>query len=251
MRSRASRPSASPRRTPTAPAARCRRRSRPGSPRASLAEAVREAKAYVTAAIAASDQLKIGHGHGPVHHFHDWWGQGKKNAMSITRRNLVGAAALTATRRRAECRARADAALAHGHVVAEAAARSRHVGRARRRAHQGAVGRTAGDHGVGRGRGGAGLRGAGRGRRRRRRDGPHRLVLLAGQGAGGGVLHHRAVRADAERARRLGRCRRRAGAVGRALCAVRGEAVHGAAIPASAWAAGFAARSRAARICAA
>ncbi len=43
----------------------------------SLAEAVREAKAYVTAAIKASDQLKIGHGHGPVHHFHHWWGEEK------------------------------------------------------------------------------------------------------------------------------------------------------------------------------
>lgn len=38
-----------------------------------LAEAVRHAKAYVSAAIAASDTLKIGHGHGPVHHFHVWW----------------------------------------------------------------------------------------------------------------------------------------------------------------------------------
>jgi len=42
-----------------------------------LAEAVREAKAYVTAAIKASGQLKIGHGHGPVHHFHHWWSEGK------------------------------------------------------------------------------------------------------------------------------------------------------------------------------
>jgi len=40
-----------------------------------LAEAVREGKAYVTAAIRASDQLSIGHGHGPVHHFHNLWGQ--------------------------------------------------------------------------------------------------------------------------------------------------------------------------------
>lgn len=40
-----------------------------------LAEAVREAKAYITAAIFASDTLKIGHGHGPVHHFHHWWGK--------------------------------------------------------------------------------------------------------------------------------------------------------------------------------
>jgi hydroxymethylpyrimidine/phosphomethylpyrimidine kinase len=39
----------------------------------SLDRAVREAKAYVTAAIAASDKLTIGHGHGPTHHFHKWW----------------------------------------------------------------------------------------------------------------------------------------------------------------------------------
>ena len=38
-----------------------------------LAEAVRDAKAYVTAAIKASDRLSIGAGHGPVHHFHAWW----------------------------------------------------------------------------------------------------------------------------------------------------------------------------------
>lgn len=38
-----------------------------------LAAAVREAKAYVTAAIAAADQLAVGHGHGPLHHFHHWW----------------------------------------------------------------------------------------------------------------------------------------------------------------------------------
>ncbi len=42
-----------------------------------LAEAVREAKAYITAAIRASDRLAIGHGHGPVHHFHHWWEEGK------------------------------------------------------------------------------------------------------------------------------------------------------------------------------
>jgi hydroxymethylpyrimidine/phosphomethylpyrimidine kinase len=38
-----------------------------------LADAVREAKEYVTAAIAAADRLTIGSGHGPVHHFHKWW----------------------------------------------------------------------------------------------------------------------------------------------------------------------------------
>jgi hydroxymethylpyrimidine/phosphomethylpyrimidine kinase len=41
-----------------------------------LAEAVGEAKAYITAAIAASGALKIGHGHGPAHHFHAWWPKG-------------------------------------------------------------------------------------------------------------------------------------------------------------------------------
>lgn len=35
--------------------------------------AVRAAKAYVTEAIRHSDELKIGHGHGPVHHFHAIW----------------------------------------------------------------------------------------------------------------------------------------------------------------------------------
>jgi hydroxymethylpyrimidine/phosphomethylpyrimidine kinase len=38
-----------------------------------LATAVRAAKDYVTAAIAAADRLQIGTGHGPVHHFHAWW----------------------------------------------------------------------------------------------------------------------------------------------------------------------------------
>jgi hydroxymethylpyrimidine/phosphomethylpyrimidine kinase len=38
-----------------------------------LAAAVSDAKAYITAAIAAADQLSIGKGHGPLHHFHAWW----------------------------------------------------------------------------------------------------------------------------------------------------------------------------------
>jgi hydroxymethylpyrimidine/phosphomethylpyrimidine kinase len=38
-----------------------------------LAEAVRAAKAYVTDALIASQRIKIGAGHGPVHHFHAWW----------------------------------------------------------------------------------------------------------------------------------------------------------------------------------
>jgi hydroxymethylpyrimidine/phosphomethylpyrimidine kinase len=35
--------------------------------------AVRAAKAYVTAAIAAADRFTVGHGHGPVHHFHAFY----------------------------------------------------------------------------------------------------------------------------------------------------------------------------------
>jgi hydroxymethylpyrimidine/phosphomethylpyrimidine kinase len=35
--------------------------------------AVRSAKAYVTAAIAAADRFTVGHGHGPVHHFHPYY----------------------------------------------------------------------------------------------------------------------------------------------------------------------------------
>jgi hydroxymethylpyrimidine/phosphomethylpyrimidine kinase len=38
-----------------------------------LVAAVRAAKAYVTAAITAADRLAIGHGHGPLHHFHAHW----------------------------------------------------------------------------------------------------------------------------------------------------------------------------------
>jgi hydroxymethylpyrimidine/phosphomethylpyrimidine kinase len=38
-----------------------------------LDAAVGAAKAYVSAAIAASDRLTSGRGHGPVHHFHEHW----------------------------------------------------------------------------------------------------------------------------------------------------------------------------------
>jgi hydroxymethylpyrimidine/phosphomethylpyrimidine kinase len=38
-----------------------------------LVSAARAAKDYVTAAIAAADRLKIGHGHGPLHHFYEQW----------------------------------------------------------------------------------------------------------------------------------------------------------------------------------
>lgn len=38
-----------------------------------LCEAVAAAKRYVTAAIAAADSVRVGGGHGPVHHFHALW----------------------------------------------------------------------------------------------------------------------------------------------------------------------------------
>jgi hydroxymethylpyrimidine/phosphomethylpyrimidine kinase len=38
-----------------------------------LDDSVGEAKAYVSAAIAAADRLKIGSGRGPLHHFHPWY----------------------------------------------------------------------------------------------------------------------------------------------------------------------------------
>lgn len=38
-----------------------------------LSDAVDAAKRYITAAINASDRLKVGKGHGPVHHFHAVW----------------------------------------------------------------------------------------------------------------------------------------------------------------------------------
>jgi len=36
-------------------------------------DAIRAAKTYLTAAIAASGELSVGSGHGPVHHFHNLW----------------------------------------------------------------------------------------------------------------------------------------------------------------------------------
>ncbi len=38
-----------------------------------LRAAVSAAKDYVTSALAAAHRLKVGAGHGPVHHFHAWW----------------------------------------------------------------------------------------------------------------------------------------------------------------------------------
>jgi hydroxymethylpyrimidine/phosphomethylpyrimidine kinase len=39
----------------------------------SVVDATRTAKDYLVAAIASADMLKVGHGHGPVHHFHKLW----------------------------------------------------------------------------------------------------------------------------------------------------------------------------------
>ncbi len=39
----------------------------------SVVDATKEAKKYLVAAIANADALKVGHGHGPVHHFHKLW----------------------------------------------------------------------------------------------------------------------------------------------------------------------------------
>jgi hydroxymethylpyrimidine/phosphomethylpyrimidine kinase len=38
-----------------------------------LQKAAQQAKAYVSAAIAAADRLGVGSGRGPLHHFHAWW----------------------------------------------------------------------------------------------------------------------------------------------------------------------------------
>lgn len=38
-----------------------------------LADAVGAAKSYLTGALKAADELNVGHGHGPVHHFYDLW----------------------------------------------------------------------------------------------------------------------------------------------------------------------------------
>jgi hydroxymethylpyrimidine/phosphomethylpyrimidine kinase len=38
-----------------------------------LEHAVRHAKAWISAAIAAADRFSVGHGHGPIHHFHKFY----------------------------------------------------------------------------------------------------------------------------------------------------------------------------------
>ena len=50
-------------------------------PRFDMVEAARQAKAYLTDALVASDRLTVGGGHGPVHHFHALWKQ-DRSAMT-------------------------------------------------------------------------------------------------------------------------------------------------------------------------
>lgn len=38
-----------------------------------MPEAVGRAKKYVSQALLAGGRMRVGHGHGPVHHFHAWW----------------------------------------------------------------------------------------------------------------------------------------------------------------------------------
>ncbi|WP_295967089.1 bifunctional hydroxymethylpyrimidine kinase/phosphomethylpyrimidine kinase [uncultured Bartonella sp.] len=45
-------------------------------PTTPLVDSVRFAKRYLTGALAASNKLEVGHGHGPVHHFYELWKDG-------------------------------------------------------------------------------------------------------------------------------------------------------------------------------
>jgi hydroxymethylpyrimidine/phosphomethylpyrimidine kinase len=38
-----------------------------------MPEAVGKAKKFVSKALLAGARMRVGHGHGPVHHFHAWW----------------------------------------------------------------------------------------------------------------------------------------------------------------------------------
>ena len=42
-----------------------------------LEDAIAAAKSYLSGALAASGELHVGSGHGPVHHFHALWKKGK------------------------------------------------------------------------------------------------------------------------------------------------------------------------------
>ncbi|TKW80349.1 MAG: bifunctional hydroxymethylpyrimidine kinase/phosphomethylpyrimidine kinase, partial [Bradyrhizobium icense] len=38
-----------------------------------MERAVRNAKAWISVAIGAADRFTVGHGHGPIHHFHKYY----------------------------------------------------------------------------------------------------------------------------------------------------------------------------------
>lgn len=40
-----------------------------------LVDAVNAAKSYINCALTSGSRFKLGHGHGPVHHFYGWWGK--------------------------------------------------------------------------------------------------------------------------------------------------------------------------------
>ena len=42
-------------------------------PRHSMEESTRQAKSYLTGALRQGNRLEVGKGHGPVHHFHEFW----------------------------------------------------------------------------------------------------------------------------------------------------------------------------------
>ena len=70
----ACRPSASPPTTPTAPAARCRRRSPPALPRASISPPpCTRPRLMSPRPSPPPTNLKVGHGHGPLNHFYAQW----------------------------------------------------------------------------------------------------------------------------------------------------------------------------------
>lgn len=48
-------------------------------------QAARQAKAYLIGAITHAQQLKVGHGHGPVHHFYELWSQSLVQSSDHTR----------------------------------------------------------------------------------------------------------------------------------------------------------------------
>lgn len=50
----------------------------------SIDDAVVAAKAYLHDALVAADGLTIGQGHGPVHHFHHWWGNDKGSGAAAS-----------------------------------------------------------------------------------------------------------------------------------------------------------------------